>query len=60
MHIALTKEEAALVLDALAAMPLQRSYNLFNRLLNEVNKPDAPVEPTPPCIDRPPLPGEQV
>jgi hypothetical protein len=31
----LTKEEAALVLDGLAALPLARSYNLFNKLAQQ-------------------------
>lgn len=29
----LSKEEVALVLDALSTMPLNRSYNLFNKLV---------------------------
>jgi hypothetical protein len=36
MKFDLTMEEAALVLDALSALPLQRSYNLFNKLGQQV------------------------
>lgn len=45
MNIELTKDEAALVLDGLAQLPLGRSFNLFNRLLAELQKPDVPVTP---------------
>jgi hypothetical protein len=36
MKFDLTMEEAALILDALAALPLQRSYTLFNKLAQQV------------------------
>jgi hypothetical protein len=47
MNITLTKDEVALVLDALAALPLQRSYNLFQRLLAQVQAPSGPQQPDP-------------
>lgn len=40
----LNKDEQALLLDALAALPLARSYNLFNKLIQAFNSP-----PTPPA-----------
>ena len=35
MQTELTPTEMAMVLDGLSALPLQRSYNLFNRLVKE-------------------------
>jgi hypothetical protein len=35
-----TKDELATLLDGLAALPLARSYNLFNKLLAEHNRPE--------------------
>lgn len=37
MQVELSKEELAIVLDGLAALPLARTYNLFNRLLPYLN-----------------------
>jgi hypothetical protein len=34
----LTKEEAALVLDGLASLPLAKSYNLFNKLAQQAQQ----------------------
>ena len=39
MNIEVNKDELALILDALAAMPLARTYNLFNRLIQIANPP---------------------
>jgi hypothetical protein len=33
IQLELTHEETALILDALATLPLARSYNLFNAIL---------------------------
>jgi hypothetical protein len=47
MNITLTKDEVALVLDALAQLPLARSYNLFNRLAQQLQEPSGPQQPDP-------------
>ena len=36
MNIKLSKEEIALILDALSQLPLAKSYNLFMKLLPHV------------------------
>ena len=50
MTLDLTKDELALILDGLAMLPLRQSYNLFNKIVQEHDKPTTP--PTPPL---PPL-----
>jgi hypothetical protein len=48
----LSKEEAALVLDALATLPLSRSYNLFNKLAQQAQaQGQAMNQPTPPVSE---------
>lgn len=49
----LSKDEMAILLDGLAALPLARSYNLFQKLLVEMRKGEeqqiplyAPQEPS--------------
>lgn len=36
--VELTGSELAIILDGLAALPLSRAYNVFNKLLAEHNK----------------------
>jgi hypothetical protein len=52
LNVELDKNELATVLDGLAALPLARSYNLFNRLAPMMQQPEQPMIPTP-------LPGEE-
>jgi hypothetical protein len=49
MNVELSSEELVLVLDGLAALPLSRSYNLFNKMYALTQKPaeSIPVPPTP-------------
>jgi len=47
MKVALSKEELSLLLDALAQLPLAKSYNLFQRLLGELQAPSGPNQPAP-------------
>jgi hypothetical protein len=54
MNVELTKDELALLCDGLAALPLVRSYNLFNKLAQLVNQPEAP-SPAPPSPPDDPL-----
>jgi len=44
----LTPEEGAMVLDGLAALPLARSYNLFNKLYQQNAAQNAPKPSVPP------------
>ena len=46
MTLDLTKDELALILDGLSMLPLRQSYNLFNKIVQEHDKPITP--PTPP------------
>jgi hypothetical protein len=52
----LTKEEAALVLDGLAALPLARSYNLFNKLAQQAQAQGQAM----PQVTTPPAAGSDV
>lgn len=58
MQIELNKDELAVVLDALAAMPLARSYNVFNKLAPLMNpqQPQTGIR-MPPLPETPPDPG---
>lgn len=43
MNIKLSKEEIALILDALSQLPLAKSYNLFMKLLPHVQPQPEPA-----------------
>jgi hypothetical protein len=46
MLVDLTKDELTIVLDGLAALPLAKSYNVFNKLVNIFK--EQPEFPPPP------------
>lgn len=45
MILEVTDEEAAMILDGLAALPLGRSYNTFNRIYKLVQDAKIPKPP---------------
>lgn len=49
----LNQEEFSLILDGLSALPLSRSYNLFNKLLKAsgLQRPAGPQDSTPPATE---------
>lgn len=58
MQIEVNKDELAVILDGLAALPLARSFNVFNKLLAVINQPAPPQPQDPPLqgLRMPPLP----
>ncbi len=38
MNLDVTKEEAGIIMDGLSALPLQKSYNLFNKLMQQLQQ----------------------
>jgi hypothetical protein len=61
----LTKEDTQAILDGLAALPLMKTYNTFNKVLQQVQAADrAEGIPTPVALPGPPavtavVPGEE-
>lgn len=50
MTLDLTKDELALILDGLSMLPLRQSYNLFNKIVQEHDKPITPPTPSLPSL----------